>query len=212
MIKVLIVDDDLDSAKALKRNIDGQEDIKVVEILDNGIEAVERCLEIKPDLILMDVKMPEMDGIEACRLIKAKDAKIKVLILTFYQVKDNEVTAIKNGCDGYLYKGHKSEDIITIIKSTLSGFATYESGVKDTIHDQINYKIQNEAVSAEMNKLTDREIDIVCLITAGKKDSEISRELFISEGYIRNQLIVIREKLGLRNSKELAVWGAKAGL
>jgi DNA-binding NarL/FixJ family response regulator len=212
MIKVMVVDDDIDAARALKRNIDGQDGISVIEILDNGVEAVDRCQELKPDIILMDAKMPVLSGIDACRKIKQANSDVKVLILTFYQVKENEINAVRYGCDGYIYKGHKSEDLIAIIKSTYGGFTTFENGVRKTINDQMAATVSNEVYKKELNELSEREVEIVRLITAGKKDTEIARELFVSEGYIRNQLVVIREKLGLRNSKELAVWGAKAGL
>jgi len=212
MIKVMIVDDDIESAKALKRNIDGQDGISVIAVINSGAEAIERCKEINPDIVLMDAKMPEISGIEACRQIKESNPDVKVMILTFYQVKENELNALKYGCDGYIYKGHTSEELTAIIKSTYAGFSTFESKVKNTLHEHMTADRPNDIDAVGLAKLTEREIDIVRLITAGKKDAEISKELSVSEGYIRNQLVDIRDKLGLRNSKELAVWGAKAGL
>ena len=212
MIDIIIVDDDIEAAKALKRNINGEDGVHVTGIFDNGIEAVEHCITQAPDIVLMDVQMPGMDGIEACRLIKLKIPTVKVLILTFYQIKENEISAVKYGCDGYVYKGHKSEDIISIIKSTYNGFSTFENTVRNTIHSEISSSSSKHSTTTELSKLTEREADIVRLITAGRRDAEIAKELFISEGHVRNQLMMIREKLGVRNSKELAQWGAKAGL
>ncbi len=212
MIRVMLVDDDKDSAEALRKNIDGQGGIQVAAVLDSGEQAVARCLEINPDVVILDAKMPGISGIEACRRIKMTAPHIKVLILTFYQEKQNETNAIKYGCDGYLYKGHKSEALISVIRQAKSGFKIFDSGVRDTIQSQMTTNASNDVVAEQLKLLTDREIDIVRLITSGKKDNEISKELCVSEGYIRNQLVVIREKLSLRNSKELAVWGARAGL
>lgn len=212
MIRVIIVDDDIEAAKALKRNIDGKEDIVVTGLFDNGPEAVDSCLITKPDIVLLDINMPGMDGIEVCGRIKQTDPGIKILILTFYQIKDNEIAAIKNGCDGYLYKGHTSNELTAIIKSTSIGFSTYENGVRETIYGQLSDKTEHCKTNADTAKLSEKQKEIIRRITAGKKDAEIAKELYISEGYLRNQLVSIREMLGLRNSKELAVWGARAGL
>lgn len=212
MIKVLIVDDELDAAVALKRNIDGREDIRVISVLTSGEEVVARCQDLMPDVILMDAKMPGMGGIEACRQIKEEYPAIKVLILTFYQVMENEVNAVQYGCDGYLYKGISSERLMTAIRNVQNDFSVFEKSVQKMIQDKVKSQQSSEDAVAGLRKLTDREIEIVSLITAGRTDKEIAQELKVDDGYIRNKLTIIREKLGLRNSKELAVFGAKAGL
>lgn len=216
MISVVIVDDDKDAALALKRNIDGMDDIKVVGIYHNGREAATLCFDKNPEVILMDVKMPVMDGIEASKLIKKRNPKIKILILTLFSEKESMINAIKANCDGFLFKGHRSEEILSVIKNTFQGLHTFENDVQSVFHEHIfnsNYNRSiNEVDLKALNLLTKREEDIVRLITDGKKDSEIAGKLFISEGYLRNILVELREKLGLRNSKELAVWGAKMGL
>ena len=216
MIQVIIADDDRDAADALKRNIEGQDDIRVVAICENGKEAVDRCIELCPDIVLMDVRMPVMDGIEASRLIKQENEKIKILIMTLFAEKDHVIKAFQNFCDGYIYKGHKSEEIITIIRNTCNGLNTYDREAEKIIREHISgqYKQngQNSGDISDIKKLTAREIDIARLITAGRKNSEISSELFLSEGHVRNTLAEIFLKVEVRNSKELAVWGAKRGL
>lgn len=212
MISVIIVDDDIEVAKALKKNIDGKQDIVVTGVFSSGEEAVAGCREMKPDIVLLDIKMPGMDGIEVCGHIKRTHPHIKILILTFYQIRENEVAAVRCGCDGYLYKGHSGEEMIAIIKNTMLGFSTYENAVRETIHEMISGSTEFQTTNAGLEKLTDKQKEIVRLITAGRRDAEIAKELYISEGYLRNQLADIRERLGLRNCKELAVWGARAGL
>ena len=215
MINVIIADDDSDTLSALKRSIDGQNGINVIAVADNGKEAVELACKMHPDVVLMDNQMPVMKGIEASKLIKDFDKNIKVLILTLFREEDQIVKAFENKCDGFLFKGMNSDEIVDIIKNSYKGFNTYDSAAQEIIHGYIASKAASTGQNidkSELQKLTARETDMVRLVTAGKKDSEISKELFISEGYVKNQLAVVREKLGLRNSKELAVWGARMGL
>ena len=216
MIRVVIVDDDKDAALALKRNINGRDKIVVVNLFHNGKDAATLCFDDNPDIVLMDVKMPGMDGIEASKIIKNKNPRIKILILTLFSEKECMINAIKANCDGFIFKGHRSEEIISIINNTYKGMNTFEKDVQETLREQIinsnqNYN-NNEIDRKALELLTEREKDIVRLIIAGKKDNEIAGDLHLSEGYLRNILVEIRDKLGLRNSKELAVWGAKMGL
>ena len=214
MIRVIIVDDDTDAAMALKRNIDGFDIIKVVGVFGNGKEVVEEFHILHPDVILMDIRMPVMDGIEASRLIKQADQSVKIMILTLFYEKYEIIKALNINCDGYVNKGHKSEELITVIKNVYKGMNTYENRVYEIFHKYV-FKDENLVNDDDMkclHLLKRREVDIVALLTEGKTNAEIASELFLSEGYVRNQLSEIREKLGLRNSKELAVWGAKMGL
>ncbi len=216
MIRVIIADDDRDAALALKRNIEMQDDIRIVEICENGRAAVDRCLELRPDIVLMDVRMPVMDGVEAGRLIKQSSDSIKILIMTLFTDKDNVIKAFPNCCDGYIFKGHRSEEIISIIRNTCNGMNTYDKEAQNIISEHMSEQHekqgQNRGDISDLKKLTEREIDIARLITAGRKNSEIASELFLSEGYVRNTLAEIFRKVKVRNSKELAVWGAKRGL
>lgn len=213
MIKVVIVDDDTDAANALKRNIDGQDDISVTAVMSSGEEAVERCAEFMPDVILMDVKMPGMGGINAGRIIKEKfNDKIKVLILTLFQSDQNEVNALRDGCDGYLYKGKDSKSIITYIKSAYNNMVVWEKNVQNSVSEKIKSQEPDKEILRQLDMMKDREKAMIRLVTAGKSDKEIAKELYLAEGYVRNELSRIREVLCLSNSRELAVWGAKAGL
>ena len=212
MIKVLIVDDDNEVAIALKRNIDGRNVIKVVGIASNGQQALELCYDLHPDVILMDIRMPVMDGITASKLIKDKHPSIKIVMLTLYKDEDQIVHSVRGECDGYLFKGNRSEKIIGVIVNVFNGFNTFENSVQSIIRDKMKTDLDDRIYNTELNILTKREIDIVRLVTAGKNNIEIAKQLHLSEGYIRNQLVVIREKLNLRNSLELVAWGAKLGL
>lgn len=212
MIKTLIVDDDHEVAMALKRNIDGQNTICVVGIASNGQEAISKCKQLHPDVVLMDIRMPIMDGITASKLIKEQYSSIKIIMLTLFKDEDQVVHAVQDECDGYLFKGNKSEKIIGVIKNVYNGFNTFESGAQKIIRNHMKSDIDTRINDSELCKLSKREVEIVRLMTSGKNNIEIAKHLHLSEGYIRNQLVIIREKLNLRNSLELVAWGAKLGL
>ena len=213
MIRVLIVDDEYEAAAALQRNIEGLEGIHVAGIARNGLDAVELCGRLLPEVVLMDIRMPGMDGIEAGRQIKRAHPDIKVVILTMFQEEDHVLQAVRTGCDGYLVKGARGEVIAATVKNVSNGLATFDRGV----HAMLRNHLTEESLSSpegagSLHQLSAREIEIVRLMTAGRTHAEIARHLHLSEGHIRNQLVAIRDKLNVRNSLELAAWGAKTGL
>jgi DNA-binding NarL/FixJ family response regulator len=212
VINLLITDDDLEVADSLKRNLDGKSNINVAYIASSGQEALELVKKHAIDIVLMDLSMPTMDGIEASQLIKQINPQIKIIILTTFSLEDKIISAIKTNCSGYILKGHKSDKVISIINSVYDGFTVYDQEVQLFIENQINRKGYGVIDKSELRKLTDNEIDFVTLVTVGKTDNEIAEMLFIAPGHVRNTLGAIRDKLNMRNSKELAVWGARMGL
>lgn len=209
MINVIIVDDDKDSAFSLRRNIHGQDEINVREIFNNGNDAIEYCKFNTPDLILMDINMPEISGIEASKIIKERNQNIKILFLTVFADKEYIMKAVEFNCEGFILKGHSTESIIGIIKNTYNGFNTYEKSITEVFKNQMSTGLDQ---TESLRILTERELSILKLIVCGKSDTQIAKELFISEGYLRNKLVEIRKKVGVKSSKELAVWGLKKGL
>ncbi|MHB8962946.1 MAG: response regulator [Saccharofermentanales bacterium] len=213
MIRLLIVDDEPEVAVALTRNIDGNEGIRVVGFASDGQEAIRLCEQLQPDVILMDIRMPVVDGLSASKSIKEKHPDIKIIILTLFKEEEQILKAVQSDCDGYLFKGNKSENIISAIKSVHSGLSAYDHSAQSVISSQMKNSSAAAPVNhSELSKLSGREIEIVRLMTSGKNNLEIAHILYLSEGHIRNQQVVIREKLNLRSSLELVVWGAKMGL
>ncbi len=213
MIRVLIADDEYEVAAALRRNIEGLEGIHVVGIARDGQEALDACGSLHPDVALLDIRMPGMDGIEAARRIKHAYPEIKVVILTMFQEEDQILRAVRDGCDGYLVKGARGETIADAVKNVHHGLATFEHGVHAVLRNRLAGEDGDAPQDPDgLSRLSPREIEIVRLMTAGRTNAEIARQLFLSEGYIRNQLVVIRGKLDVRNSLELVAWGAKMGL
>lgn len=209
MIRILVADDELEAADALKRNIDGRDGIQIVGLASNGREAIQQCGLHHPDIILMDIHMPVMDGIEASRQIKTQYPNVKIVILTMFREKENVFGALKAHCVGYVYKGHKSDELIAILQNIRMGFSVYENGVSEVLRENVGNTVVDRSL---LQKLSDREIEIIRLVTAGKKDIEIAGILFLDSGYVRNCLLGIREKLGVRTTKDLAVLGARMGL
>lgn len=217
MLKVLIADDEPLFMEAIKRIVESDEELKVIGIANNGQKAFELCKDNKPDIVLMDICMPGMDGIEATKLIKQYDSNIKVLILTTF-CEDKYITeAVGNRCDGYILKDIDDLDkFISTIKNTCKGLKILDKEVFNKLVYNINDVQRNGIIeqtpTVEGFGLTDREIEVIKHITAGKKNSEIASEIYTTEGVVKNIITKVLEKLNLRNCKEVAVWGARRGL
>ncbi len=212
MIRLLIADDEPEVAVSLTRNIDGREDIRVVGLASDGAEAVRLCGQLAPDVILMDIRMPVMDGLAAGRSIKERFPAVKIIILTLFKEDEQILEAVRSECSGYLFKGSKSEKIINAIKNVCLGLSAFDGGAQSVISSRMKTGGSAPVDHEELARLSKREIEIVRLMTSGKNNAEIARILYLSEGHIRNQQVTIREKLKLRSSLELVVWGARMGL
>ena len=212
MISVLIAEDNRDVRLSLINILKNDTEIHVIGEADNGHKAVELAKTLLPDLILMDIKLPGQDGFQASKQIKEfckKGKSIKILILsTFYDDKF-VLKAQQSSVDGYLLKGMAFDKLASAIKNTCSGFVTLDR----VIYDRQN-KLTENGVSniADLNQLTKTELGILELIVMGKKNSAIAAELFLSEGTVRNYVSKMLIKLDCKNSRELAVFGMKAGV
>ncbi len=217
MLRVLIVDDEPLFMEAVKRIIESSGELKAIGLAQNGLAAVEFCKRSRPDIVLMDVQMPVMDGIEATKQIKQYDDAIKVLILTTFCEDKYISKALGNKCDGYILKQISDiEKFNSTIINTCKGLRILNEEVYDRLVNQYG-NLQIEGSNAIVDSLdglnlTDKEVEVIKLITAGKKNSEIANEIYTTEGVVKNHITKILSKLELRNCKELAVWGARHGL
>lgn len=205
MIKIGIVDDQFILREGLKYIIESDSDFEVVGCATNGQEAMALCEHYQPDLILMDIIMPEVDGVEATQLIKAKyGARIKVVILTSFSDDDYIVKAIANGADGFILKDIQPMDLFRTIKSTVAGLSIIEEGSLSSMVKQLKTTREIPQI-----KLTDREKSVLRLIVEGKGNKEIALALFLTEGTIRNIVSGILRKLDLRDRIQLAIYAVK---
>ncbi len=205
MIKLLIVDDEALIRDSLKMRLKDAPDICVIGMASNGKEAVRMCIDLKPEVVLMDIRMPEMDGLEAAKLIKKEDPNVKILLLTSFFGPENISRAMEYSCNGFITKETKLDDFISIIRNVYKGFDVWST---DLSYRRVGQIINED----ELNKLSELEKEIVKYVTMGMKHSEIAKQLNFSEGYLRQLVMKINEKLGLQSSRDLAVWGARNGM
>jgi len=195
-MKLLLVDDDPLILKSLELSLSREEDIEVIGCALDGAEALNICKEKEPDIALMDIRMPNVDGIAATRLIKEKYPNIRIMILTTFADKPNIQQALASGADGYLIKTDKIADIASKLRMMMGG-----TGVLDA--DVLKKLTTNE--NEVLKQLTQREYDITRLIAQGLTNKEIATHLFLSEGTVRNNIVVVMEKLGVSNRTQLGL-------
>lgn len=202
-MSVIIVDDDALICRSLTLILSKEPDIEVLGTAATGREAVELCKKQAPDLVLMDIRMPQMDGIQATRLIKQLNPAIKVVMLTTFQDRPSIAMALKSGAEGYLLKTDKIAAIPNQLRVLHSGTAVLDSTVLKTL---------STPDLPPIDTLTPRERDVLELVAQGLTNKEIAEQLFLSEGTVRNLVSVIMEKLGAKNRTHLSfiVWNERA--
>ena len=208
MIKVLIVDDVMILCQGLKAILQQDTEICVVGMSHNGKEAFEQCKELQPDVVLMDMRMPEFDGAYAIKEIKEAYSHIKILVLTTFDDEETIEKAIFSGADGYILKEMEDGKIIHSIKSVAHGISVLGGTVFQAVKN--NWKTPG-TYSVELN-LTEREREFIHLICQGYSNKEIASMVCLAEGTVKNNLSRILEKLNLKDRTQLAVYAVKNGL
>lgn len=206
MIRVIIADDVLILRMGLKAILEQDPDIEVLALATNGKEAFELCTRHSPDVVLMDMRMPEFDGEYAIKNIKQKLDNIKVLVLTTFDDEETVAKAMASGADGYILKEMTNDNIIQAIKSVHSGVNVFGGNVYKSVQQKfaLNHNLTHN--------LTKRELEIIKLIVDGCDNKEIASRLFLAEGTLRNTISKILEKLNLKDRTQLAVFAVKNNL
>jgi len=211
VIRVLICDDQNIVCEGLRAILSTATDIEVVGVANNGAEALEMIPQKNPDLVLMDLKMPEMNGIQATRLIRERHTAIHVLVLTTYDLDEWVFDAIRNGAAGYLLKDTPREELIRAIKGTVSGKTHVDPEVAGKLFSHIAQGI-TQPDSTLFAKLSDRELDVLRLVARGYNNTTIAEKLFLSEGTVRNYVSTIFTKLGVTDRTQAAILALRGGL
>lgn len=212
MIRILIADDHQLFREGLARVLNDASDVKVVATLSNGEDAVARAAELQPDVILMDVNMPGMGGLEATRQLRARHPAIKIIMLTISEREGDLFEAIRAGARGYLLKSATSDELGEAIRHIHAGEAIIAPAMAAKLLDEFAASPASREKAPRGEGLTDRERDILQRVARGLSNKEIGAELALSPHTVKAHLRSILDKLHLRSRAEAAAWAAQSGL
>ncbi|MBF8186711.1 response regulator transcription factor [Nonomuraea sp. K274] len=213
MITVLVADDQAMIRAGFAALLSAQPDLQVLGEARDGLEAVAAARELRPDVVLMDVRMPNLDGLEATRRIMGTGRQTKVLILTTFDVDDYVYAALRGGASGFLLKDAPPEDLITAVRVVAGGEALLAPSVtRRLIEEFTSRRPLDEAESLRLNTLTGRERDVLRLVAAGLANAEIAGELTIAEETVKSHVGRIFTKLRLRDRAQAVVFAYESGL
>ncbi len=210
MTRVLVVDDHPAFRRGLELMLGDVDDIEVAGEADTGLRAVELAAELAPDVVLMDLRMPDLDGIEATRRITRHDPAPAVVVLTMFEDDDSVFAAMRAGAKGYLLKGAEQDEIVRAIRATAAGEAIFGPAVAARVIAHFSTG-QGSSVAA-FPSLTDREREVLEMVAAGKGNATIAHELMISLKTVRNHVSNIFTKLQVSDRSSAIVKAREAGL
>lgn len=212
-IRLLICDDQDIVCEGLRAMLAPVSQIEVVGAAKNGIEAIELTRRFHPDLVLMDLKMPKMNGIQATKAIREQFPEVRVLVLTTYDADEWVINAIRNGAAGYLLKDTPQEELVKAILNTVKGWHPVDPKVAGKILDQVAHQPAPAYQDQKrISQLSEREREVLRLLASGLGNSEIAQTLFLSEGTIKNYVSMIFSKLGVTDRTQAAILAIRAGL
>ncbi|MBB4786581.1 response regulator [Streptomyces rapamycinicus] len=206
-IRVLLVDDHQVVRRGLRTFLQVQDDIEVVGEASDGEEGVARAEELRPDVVLMDVKMPGLDGIEALRTLRDLDNPARVLVVTSFTEKRTVVPALRAGAAGYVYKDVDPEALARAIRSVHSGHVLLQPEVALALLSQ-----EDGGGHGRGGSLTEREREVLALIADGRSNREIARALVLSEKTVKTHVSNILMKLDLADRTQAALWAVRHGI
>lgn len=211
MIRVLVCDDQAVVCEGLELILAADPEIEVVGLAYDGAEALDLISTSQPDVVLMDLKMPGMNGIHATREIKKRHPEIKVLVLTTFGEDEWVFDAVRSGADGYLLKGTPRDKLVAAIKGTAGGETHIDPSVGGKILARVasSPSSQNTTVAAD---LSPRELEVLRLLSQGHTNAEIAEQLYLTRGTVRNYVSAILAKLGVEDRPQAAVLAVRHGL
>lgn len=212
-IRLLICDDQDIVCEGLRAMLAPVPQIEVVGVAKNGVEAVDQISRLQPDLVLMDLKMPRMNGVQATKTIREQFPHVRVLVLTTYDADEWVINAIRNGAAGYLLKDTPQEELVKAIFDTVKGWHPIDPQVAGKVMQRV---VDQPSAAPPDQKLvghlSEREREVLQLLANGLGNAEIAQTLFLSEGTIKNYVSVIFSKLGVADRTQAAILAIRAGL
>ena len=216
MIKILIADDQELIRESLKIILDMNADMEVIGLAENGHKVLELIRKNIPDIILMDIRMPELDGVLCTKNVKEKYPDVKIIILTTFDDDEYVYYALKYGASGYLLKGCSVQELTAAIHTVMAGSSILNKNIITTVVKLFNQMAQAnitmEVDADGVKELTFTEKKIAHWVGKGLSNKEIAKKLFLSEGTVRNGLSSALSKLNLRDRTQLAIWVVQTGL
>jgi DNA-binding NarL/FixJ family response regulator len=210
-IRVLVADDQSMVRAGFRMLLAGQPDIEVVAEASDGLEAVDKAARFRPTVVLMDIRMPELDGLEATRRILAADDAARILILTTFDLDEYVYEALRAGASGFVLKDDPPEQLLTAIHTVAGGDALLSPSITKRVIKQFT-RIPHPVPPKEVDDLTERELDVLRLIARGLSNAEIGRELYISDTTVKTHITHILQKLNLRDRVQAVVLAYETGI
>ena len=214
MIKVVIADDQALVRGGFRALLDAQDDIAVVGEAADGEEAVRLAMELRPHVVLMDIRMPGLDGLEATRRIAADDrlADVRVIILTTFDLDEYVFQAIRIGANGFLVKDTEPAELLRAVRAVVAGEALLSPRVTRRLIEEFAARAKSPATMADIRGLTDREVDVVKLVGDGLNNDEIAQQLIMSPATAKTHVSRAMIKVGARDRAQLVVFAYETGL
>ncbi len=208
-IRILVVDDHIVVRKGLIAVLETEPGFEVVGEAGNGAEAVQLARQLLPDVVVMDIVMPGMDGIEATRQIKQTCPLVNVLVLTSFSTNDKVLPSLNAGAIGYLLKDSTPADLIRALRRVAEGEGSLDPGITRQVLAQMHAPVSAESVA---NELTNRELEVLKLMANGLSNAEIAREMVVSNATVHTHVNRILAKLNLSSRTQAALYAVKKGL
>jgi DNA-binding NarL/FixJ family response regulator len=210
-IRVLVADDQSMVRAGFRMLLSREPDIEVVAGASNGLEAIEKTARFRPTVVLMDIRMPELDGLEATRRILAADDPPRILILTTFDLDEYVYEALRAGASGFVLKDDPPEQLLAAIRIVAGGEALLSPAITKRVIEQFT-RIPRPAPPRQLDELTERELEVFRLIARGLSNAEIGRELYISDTTVKTHITHILQKLDLRDRVQAIVLAYETGL
>jgi DNA-binding NarL/FixJ family response regulator len=210
-IRVLVADDQSMVRAGFRMLLAGEDDIEVVAEACNGVEAVDKAARFHPSIVLMDIRMPELDGLEASRRILAADEATRILILTTFDLDEYVYEALRCGASGFVLKDDPPEQLLAAIRTVAGGEALLSPAITKRVIEKFT-RLPPPTAPPGLEELTERELDVFRLIARGLSNAEIGQELFISDTTVKTHITHILQKLDLRDRVQAVVLAYQSGL
>jgi DNA-binding NarL/FixJ family response regulator len=210
-IRVLVADDQSMVRAGFRMLLSQEQDVEVVAEASNGLEAVDKAARFRPTVALMDIRMPELDGLQATRRILAADGAARILILTTFDLDEYVYQALRAGASGFVLKDDPPEQLLAAIRTVAGGDALLSPAITKRVIKQFT-RIPQPTPPKQLDDLTERELDVFRLIARGRSNAEIGQELYISDTTVKTHITHILQKLDLRDRVQAVVLAYETGL